>query len=276
MPPIIQKSWVPKPQPQQTGEASNLNKPQSLQAAAANITRQLQSNPAFLRQVSEKFKAEASREARSSGGVSTMGSSFSVAAGSSGEVGEVGFSPGVKRHERAEVAPRIRRANLNALSAVENLAPALGGAAGSPEVSAEVGSAAGLKGTRKGGGVLGAVVARELSFGAQSGTAAQEAQKAKAPGLGLKAPIVFVNNVHQPILLGPAPRPRPARASERTPEAEGQRRLNTALHETTGRIAEFLRDSNVGKMLKAVDGLQEALATKATERLRTERFFLQI
>jgi hypothetical protein len=276
MSPISPQSWTPQPKPLPV-PLTNLPKtsPQaSPQAAAQAITRQLQANPAFLKQVSEKFKSEATREAQSSGGVSSLESSFSVAEGSGREGSELGVRSAVKLQVRTEVAPRVRRANLNALSAVENLAPALGGAAGSPQLAAEVGQAAGLRGARKGGGVLGAIVAHELSFGGKEDATAEGLHRAKKPTPPAKAPAIFFNSIQQPVMLGPAPAPRRPKAAERTPESAGRKRLSDAIHETTGQVARFLQDTNVGKMLRAVDGLQDALAVKAAERLKTERFFL--
>jgi hypothetical protein len=275
--PSISQPWLPKPQPQPQANQNlqaGMNRPQSPQTAAETITRQLQSNPAFFKQVSEKFKAESAREAQSSGGVSNVGSSYGLAEASSQEGSEVNLNSTVKRQPKAEVAPRIRRANLSALTAVENLAPALGGAAGSPEIAAEVGQAAGLKGARKGGGILGAVVAHELSFGSKGDASSSEVERTKRTPMPLKTAAVFVNNVHQAVMLGPAPPPRAPKSLDRSPDAVGQRRLTEALHQSSGPVAEFLKDSNVGRMLRAVDGLPTALAVKAAERLKTERFFL--
>jgi hypothetical protein len=185
----------------------------------------------------------------------------------------------VKRQGKPEVGPTLRRAKPGSLHAVEKVAPNLGWAAADAPTSGAVGEAAGLHGARKGGGLLGAM-ARRIGLGAsgdpsRSDQAAQVGHKRLTP----KPAGIFVNHVHQPRLLAKAPSPsfRSAqRKAEPTPEATGQQRLSEALHQAAGRIGEFLKSSPVGTMLRAVEGLQDAMAAKATERLKNELFFLKV
>jgi hypothetical protein len=142
-------------------------------------------------------------------------------------------------------------------------------------VAAEIGMTAGMKGSPKGGGLLGAVVAKELSFSNKRDLAKTELQRSKVGGSPSKGPTIFLNQVHRPVMLGPTPAPRTPVQSASTPEASGQKKLGEALQSAAGKIGEFLKSSKVGQMLRSVDGLQEALATKATERLKSEQFFLR-
>lgn len=265
---IQNNPWQPKQRPIQP--QPQMNKPQTLENQAQNALRQMQSNPAFLKTLSEKFKIDSKKEVSASSSVSTAPSSFTSAEGTETSQ-ELGLSFGVKQQAKSEMAPRIRRANLSALAAVENLAPALGGAAGSPQVAAEVGMAAGLKSMPKGGGVLGAVVAKELSFGSKRDAAASEIQKSKAAGSPGKGPAIFLNHVHHPVMLGPSQTSRPSAKAPATPESLGQKKLSEALQSAAGKIGEFLKQSDVGKALRKIEGLPEALAAKAQKRIDAER-----
>ena len=87
------------------------------EGAAQFVSRQLESNPAFLKSITEKFRIHTAREAKAPASLSGV-SSYRTAAGA-GETSELGLSSSVRHQGRAEVAPTVRRARAGSLREVE-------------------------------------------------------------------------------------------------------------------------------------------------------------
>jgi hypothetical protein len=264
----VQNTWMPpRPVPQQPAPA--LNRSQRPGGAAEHLTKQLQSNPAFMRSLADKFKISSSRET-GSGGVGGLASAFTD---HSSEGGEFKIGSEGRLHAKSEMANKMRRAVPGSLRALAGIAPTLGDAAGSPRLSAEIGEKAGLKGQHNGCGVLGALVQKELGLGRMKNSGRPGAAETGKKDQLQKAQPLFLNQVHSPVMLGPTPAPRP-RELKKSPEATGRQMLSDCLKSAGGKIGELLQGSELGKMVKLAEGLPTALALKATERLKHERFFL--
>jgi hypothetical protein len=267
-------TWKPTAKPNQAEQTQRYSGKQAFGPGINHVIRNLTSNPAYLKSMTDKFKIQSAREAGESTAAHAAGAS-GLAEGMS-DLTQLGGA-GSRRHRKEEVCRKVRRAKPGAIQRLQSIAPALGGAAGSPEVSGGVGAGAGLRELRRGGGVLGAIVARQLGLAAGDQPASQPNGAGRTPRPAQRGPAVFFNNVHQPTMLSPAPAPARARAGS-GPAALcsiGQQRLSEVLQARAGGVGDLLQGSNVGRMLKAVEGLQDALSTRAADRLQAERYFLR-
>jgi hypothetical protein len=245
-----------------------------VRSGAEQLARQIAGKLEAFGRGSRLPEAGKTQEARQLAAVGYLAGASLFRGGEASEPGEARAFASTKPRGKPELSPRLHRATPGCLSAVESVAPSLGRAAGDPAASAEVGEAAGLRSVRKGGGVLGAVLARKLSpDSGEPGPAARELQLSKKEPALRPASFFLASSrsaLSDPAWAEVAPGIDRGPAAGRSAEAIGRKRLEHALSAAGGRIGEFLRSSSIGPLLQAVDGMHSALGTRAAERMRLE------